>query len=406
MQKITWRRLIAIIIVAFCLGLFASTIISKTNKELAKEQEKKQSFLIDNNLAEKTATLKNNAQYTGNDFTPDERVNIEVYGNRNKSVVNITTEILAYNWFFEPVPREGGIGSGSIIDAKKGYILTNNHVIAEANKLYVTLWDGTKVEGDIVGIDSENDLAIIKIDPKDFVLEEIPVGDSSKLQIGQKVLAIGNPFGLDRTLTTGIISGLGRTIKSSRNIVIQNMIQTDASINPGNSGGPLLNSKGEIIGINTMIVSPSQGSVGVGFAVPSSTAKRVIPDLIKYGKVRRGWIEWTIQPLFPELVKYAKLPVSQGLLITAVEKRGNADDAGIKGGTRTKAVQYGRTIILLGGDIVVKINDKEVTTISDYLEALESTKPKDVVTVEYYRDKKLKTTEIKLVERPENLLID
>ncbi len=335
-------------------------------------------------------------------LTPDEQINIKIYGMRNKSVVNITTEVLAYNWFFEPQLQEGGVGSGSIIDTK-GHILTNYHVIEDANKVIVILRDDEQREGEVIGYDLESDLAIVKIDPKGLLLEPIPFGDSSDLQIGQKVLAIGNPFTFDRTLTSGIISGLGRPIRTRKNIIIQNMIQTDASINPGNSGGPLLNDVGELIGVNTIIYTPSGGSVGVGFAVPSKTVVRVVNDILKYGKVQRGWIWWQVQPLFSELVDYARLPVEKGLLVTTVQSGKNADEAGIRGGRSDKAVRYKRIIIYLGGDIITAIDGKTVYSIASLLEALECTEPGKSVSVEYYRGKKKHTVRITLEDRPENL---
>ena len=341
---------------------------------------------------------------TNDALSTNEKNSISVYQSRNKAVVNITTEVLAYTWFFEPVPRESGVGSGSVID-KRGYILTNYHVIENANRVFVTFWDKTKVEGEIIGIDVENDLSVLKVETMASSTGVIPLGESEGLQIGQKVLAIGNPFGLDRTLTTGIVSGVERPVRSSRNIIIQNMIQTDASINPGNSGGPLLNRKGELIGVNTMIYSPSEGSVGIGFAVPSATARRIVPDLIRYGKVKRGWIEWQVQPLFRELVSYADLSVENGLLISSLDVGSNAQKAGLQGGNRSNRVQYGRSIIYLGGDIVTKIGDTDVASISDLLEALESTKPGEKIKIEFYRDEKKQSTDITLIERSENLVI-
>lgn len=338
-------------------------------------------------------------------LTPDEQINVRVYQQRNESVVNINTEILAYNWFFEPVLQEGDIGSGTIIDAK-GYILTNYHVVEKANSLIVTLWNNEKRDGTIVGYDVENDLAVLKVDPKGLALTPIPFGDSSALRVGQKVLVIGNPFAFDRTLSAGIVSGLGRPIRNNKNIIIQNMIQTDASINPGNSGGPLLNAAGEMVGVNTIIYSPSSGSVGVGFAVPSQTAVRVVSDIIKFGKVQRGWIYWQVQPLFAELAKYAGLPVEKGLLVTAVQDGKNADKAGIAGGRADKAVRYGRTVIYLGGDIITSINGTAVDSIAKLLEALERTKPGQEVQVEFYRGKKKQSITVPLEERPENLQLD
>jgi S1-C subfamily serine protease len=260
--------------------------------------------------------------------SPDEANNIDLYQRLNRAVVNITSVSYEYNWFLEPEPQQG-TGSGSIIDAK-GLVLTNYHVVKDAEQLSVTLADGQDYKGRIVGVDPENDLAVIQFDPKGARLTLMPLGSSTGLRVGQKVLAIGNPFGLERTLTTGIISGLGRPVKTQSGIVIREMIQTDASINPGNSGGPLLNAKGEMIGVNTMIYSPSGGSVGIGFAVPADTARRVVPDLIRYGKVQRGWIDIKPVQLFPRLVSYANLPVSEGILVSEVAPGSAAEKAGLK----------------------------------------------------------------------------
>jgi len=212
-------------------------------------------------------------------------------------------------------------------------------------------------------------------------------------------LAIGNPFGLERTLTTGIVSGVGRPIKLNSTYVIREMIQTDASINPGNSGGPLLNSKGEMIGINTIIYSPSGGSVGIGFAVPIDIAKRVIPELIQSGKVNRGWIDIVPVQLFPALVDYAKLPVKQGILISEVTTGGDASRAGLKGGDKNKAVRYRRSVIYLGGDIIVEVDNLAITSLADLYAALEDNKPGEVVSVKAVRNGTSKTFSVKLVSR-------
>ncbi|MCL1817372.1 MAG: trypsin-like peptidase domain-containing protein [Spirochaetaceae bacterium] len=341
----------------------------------------------------------------GGKLTDDESINVRVYETRNEGVVNITTEVLAYNWFLEPVPREGGTGSGSIIDTR-GYVLTNNHVVSKAYKVFVTLADQSQVEGTVVGIDAENDLAVVKFDPGQRKLTTIPMGSSAGLKVGQKVLAIGNPFAFDRTLTTGIVSGLGRPIKTGSGLVVRDMIQTDASINPGNSGGPLLNSLGEMIGINTIIYSPSGGSVGIGFAVPVDTARRVVPELIKFGKVKRGWVDIVPVQLFPALVNHAKLPVQQGLLISRLVAGGNAEKAGLRGGSRSDAVRYGNTIIYMGGDIIVEIGGTKTESISDLYAALEGSKPGDTISVKVSRDGKLTSFPVVLSERPANVQWD
>jgi S1-C subfamily serine protease len=229
------------------------------------------------------------------------------------------------------------------------------------------------------------------------------MGDSAALQVGQKVLAIGNPFGFARTLTTGIVSGLGRPLRAQNDLVIQNMIQTDASINPGNSGGPLLDSRGDMIGINTMIYSPTGGSVGIGFAVPVNTARRVVPDLIEFGTVRRGWIDATLIPLFPELVEYGNLPVSSGLLVSRIQDDGNAEQAGLRAGRESRAVRYGRTLIYFGGDIILEVDGTPVRTRANLYEALEDNRPGEVVSVLVQRGQRTITLDLRLSERPERM---
>jgi len=331
-------------------------------------------------------------------YTSDEVQNITVYENCNEAVVNINTKVVAYDWFLDPYVQDGGSGSGSIID-KRGYILTNVHVIQGASKIYVSLFDGTQYEATVVGQDLDSDLAVIKFDPPAGVtLKTIAFGDSTKLRVGQKVIAIGNPFGMERTMTTGIVSGLGRPIQNSNNRIIRNMIQTDSAINPGNSGGPLLDTNGRMIGINTMIMSNSGSSSGVGFAVPSETAVRVVADLIKYGAVQRGSLAVTLVQNSARIAQYAGLDISTGMLVSQVEKGGNAEAAGIKGGT--ESVYYGssRKVIYLGGDIITKIDNVTISTLADYYSALESKKPGDVVEIVVRRNKKDVTVKVTLGE--------
>jgi S1-C subfamily serine protease len=352
-------------------------------------------------LSAQAVPVANISQYSGG-YSSEEAENISIYEKYNESVVNITTEVLSINWFLDPVPQSGGSGSGSIID-EQGYVLTNNHVVEKAYKLYVSLSDGSRYEAKLVGADPESDLAVIKFTPAaGKKLKPIPFGTAKNLKVGQKVLAIGNPFGLERTLTTGIISGLGRPIQESETTILQNMIQTDASINPGNSGGPLFNTRGEMIGINTMIYSPSGGSVGIGFAIPVDTATRIVPQLIKDGEVRRGWIDVQAIQLFPDLVNYLKqsgkgAPVESGLLVSTVTSGSNAERAGLKGGAT--AVRYGSTVFYIGGDIIVSIDNKPVTSIAQMYSALEDTSPGQQVAVEFYRGPRKMSIYITLSER-------
>jgi S1-C subfamily serine protease len=328
--------------------------------------------------------------------TEDEKNNIAVYEKLADGVVNITSTAVQMDFFFNAFPTQGS-GSGSIIDAR-GHILTNHHVVANAQKLEVTLADESKWQAKLVGSDPDNDLAVIKIDAPKEKLKVIPMGESKNLRIGQKVLAIGNPFGLQRTLTTGIISSLGRTIRSESGTLMDDIIQTDAAINPGNSGGPLLNSEGEIIGINSAIISPSGGSVGIGFAIPVHTAKKVIPELIAKGYVTYPYIGATIQSLIPEVAKYLKLKMDRGALISEVVKGGPADLAGLKGGNQK--VQVGNTIVMVGGDIVLKVNQQEVKTNDQLIHYIRERKPGDTIVLQVYRKGDFMDLKVTLGERP------
>jgi len=397
-QVLFFSILSGLIVLLFAAGLgFLKPLLSSTpeqsNVQTPEKQETEFKLLQSEYAVINTADLVQ--------FSESERENITIYERLNSAVVNITTETMAINWFLEPVPQEGSSGSGSIIDTR-GYVLTNNHVIENASRVFINLADGSQYEGSLVGTDPDNDIAVLKFEPlKGTELTTIPYGDSSNLLVGQKVLAIGNPFALERTLTVGIVSGLGRPIQTSRNRIIRDMIQTDASINPGNSGGPLLDTQGRMIGINTMIVSPSGGSVGIGFAVPVNTAKRVVNEIMQYGKVRRGWIDATVVQIFPSLVRYAKLPVDQGLLISRTVRGGFAEKAGLRQGT--EPVQYGRSVIYLGGDIITSVNGMKTNTLADLYSSLEACKPGDIVKVEIIRGGKASTLQITLADREEVL---
>jgi S1-C subfamily serine protease len=376
--------------------LVFSGVVDRIRNGSSLSEEKQVVLEIDRNPAkELILPAQDNSEYSA-----DEQVNIRIYRLYNEGVVNITTEKLVYWGFFDPFPREGGTGSGSIIDSR-GYVLTNYHVVEDAYKVYLTLADGSRHEGEVIGKDQENDLAVVKFDPGNIELVTIPFGSSADLSVGQKVLAIGNPFAFERTLTTGIISGLGRPVIGANNFVIQDMIQTDASINPGNSGGPLLNTSGEMIGVNTMIYSPSGGSVGIGFASPIDTARRVLPDLIEFGVVRRGWIEIVPVQLDANIVRHSRLPVEKGILVSSAIDGGNAEDAGIEGGRNR--VRYGRSYIYLGGDIIIGIDGITIESLTDFFGALEATKPGDTVEVLYIRNGRERRTTVVLSERPEKM---
>jgi putative serine protease PepD len=342
------------------------------------------------------ATLSGQEQVFSAPLTEDERNNVGVYEKVADGVVNVTSTAMQLDFFFNAYPSQGS-GSGSIIDTR-GHILTNHHVVADAQKLEVTLGDGSKWPATLVGTDPDNDLAVIKIDAPREKLKIISMGDSRSLKIGQKVLAIGNPFGLQRTLTTGIISSLGRTIRSAVGTLIEDVIQTDAAINPGNSGGPLLNSDGEIIGINSAIISPSGGNVGIGFAIPVNTAKRVVPELLSKGYVTYPWIGATIQSLIPEIAKHRKLKIERGAMIAEVVKGGPADRAGLKGGNQR--VQVGNMIVLVGGDIVVKADQQDVKTNDELIRYIREKKPGDTILLKVFRKDAYVDVKVTLGERP------
>lgn len=329
-------------------------------------------------------------------LTEDERNTIMVYKKTAPGIVNITSTVLERDFFFGLVPREGA-GSGAIIDSR-GYILTNNHVIKDARRIEVTLSDGSKWPGRLVGTDPDNDLAVIKIEAPSSRLVAIPLGSSGDLQVGQKVLAIGNPFGLGETLTTGIISSLGRSIRSETGSLMEDLIQTDAAINPGNSGGPLIDSEGRIIGVNTAIFSPSGGNVGIGFAIPVDTAKRILPDLLDKGYVAHAWLGASLFPLTPGLAKALQLKVNQGVLVVEVVRGGPADKAGLRGGT--KMVQVGNAVLPVGGDVVTALDGEEVNSSEELVRKIRKRRPGDRVNIRIFRDNKTQELMVTLGERP------
>ncbi|MBO6177138.1 MAG: trypsin-like peptidase domain-containing protein [Treponema sp.] len=378
---------------------YYSVKISAADKEKPSVQAKAEDYLTENESFPMTNAVSQIPVSDTAGYTKDELQNILVYEKCNEAVVNITTQTMGYNWFYEPVITSSGSGSGSIIDVR-GYVVTNYHVIKNASTITISLADGTSYDGRIIGQDKESDIAVLKFDPDDSVeLKTIAFGENSGLKVGQKVIAIGNPFALERTMTTGIISGLGRPIQED-DVIIRNMIQTDAAINPGNSGGPLLDSFGNMIGINTVIYSSSGSSSGVGFAVPVSTAKRVVNDLIKYGKVNRGTIKVSLVQNTGRIAAHSKSRLSTGMIVSRVAENSKAEAAGLKGGTQ--AVRYGSSFnyqtIYLGGDIITAIDNITVTKLADYYSALEDKVPGDKVKVTVWRNNESKVLTVTLEE--------
>ncbi len=328
-------------------------------------------------------------------LSPDEEVNIRVYNGVSPGVVNITTTVVEYPFFWAPVAEEG-TGSGVVLD-KDGNVVTNYHVVEDAQSLEVTLPDQSKYRARLVGIDKANDLAVIRlVGAPSARLHPVPLGDSTLLKVGQKVLAIGNPFRLQNTLTAGIVSSVGRRIRTEDGGLIEDVIQTDAAINPGNSGGPLLNTAGEMIGINTSIIG--KGNLGIGFAIPSSTVRRVVSDLIREGRVLRPSLGIDGYTISDELASALDLPVSQGILIAKVSSGGSADRAGLRGADKMLILYNER--VLVGGDIITQIDGKPVNSMDELRLVLEKYRPGQTVQITFYRGMAKSQKAVLLLEQP------
>ena len=328
-----------------------------------------------------------------------ERRVVDVYETVSPSVVSITTRVLRRDFFFNVVPEEGA-GSGFVID-KAGHILTNYHVIDGAESIEVSFGDQLVTPATVVGVDPRNDVAVLKVEVDPAVLAPVTLGSSGDLRVGQWAIAIGNPFGqFGRTLTTGVISALDRTIEGPDNRTINGIIQTDAAINKGNSGGPLLDSSGRVIGITSAIFSPTGTSAGVGFAVPVDTLKRILPDLLTYGRYRHPWLgiryAYNITPGLAEVIR---LPVQEGLLVVQLYDGSPLAAADIRGAQTQEII--GNQRVYLGGDIVTAVDGQTITQISQLESILESDyQVGDTVTVTILRDGKSIEVPVELVEEP------
>jgi S1-C subfamily serine protease len=329
-------------------------------------------------------------------LTEEETRTIGIYRQAAPAVANIITQAVEYDFFEDAVPVEGA-GSGFVIDPR-GYVLTNNHVVEGAENIQVTLGDRSHYVARLIGTDPRNDIALLKIDPKGKSIAALVLGDSMNLQVGQSVIAIGNPFGFSGTLTKGVISALGRTVQTSETSAIDQAIQTDAAINRGNSGGPLLNSRGEVIGINTAIFTPSGTTAGIGFATPINMAKRIAQDLIKEGRVRQAYLGISTIALWPDLSQALRLPVQQGLLVERVAPRSPAAQAGLRGGDRV--VLAGLQRLVIGGDIVVTIDGRQVESSLDLNVILNQKRPGDVIRLSVYRANQTMDLSVTLGEEP------
>jgi 2-alkenal reductase len=317
----------------------------------------------------------------------EEQLLVNLYERVNFSVVN-----LAVSTAFG-----GGTGSGFVLDTN-GHIVTNNHVIEGADQILVRFADETVVEAELVGADVDSDLAVIRVDVPADLLREVRLGDSSTLRVGQRAIAVGNPFGLEQTMTTGIISALGRVVRQEGGFSLPFLIQTDAAINPGNSGGPLLNSRGEVIGVNTFIFSRSGSSSGVGFAVPVNTVKRVVPALIATGRYADPWLGISGVSITPTVAEALALPVEQGILLQEVVPEGPADRAGLRG--NDQQVEFDRAFLPTGGDIIVGIDGLDVRDMDDLIIYLAEAIVGQKVTVDILRDGERQSLDVVLGERP------
>jgi S1-C subfamily serine protease len=332
----------------------------------------------------------------GEGLDSEEQNNISVYKKNIPSVVNVTSRAMSFDFFYGMVPQEGQ-GSGFVID-KDGHILTNYHVVADARQVEVTLHNRKKYKATVVGTDPPHDLAVIQIKAPDLV--PAVLGDSHNLQVGQKVYAIGNPFGLAGTMTRGIVSSI-RPVREPNGATIDEAIQTDAAINPGNSGGPLMNWHGEVIGINTMILSSVGQNAGIGFAIPINTAKAVLNDLMTLGRVRRPALGVRTIPISAELADEMGLAADYGLLIVQVTPGGSADQAGLHGGT--ERAYLGNIPIMLGGDLIVAIDGEKVEDEQDLSQMMNNHRAGDTVKVTIYRGKKKMDVNVALGEAREQV---
>jgi len=350
-------------------------------------------------LADQTPSWSGPTVARGAGLSSDEQNNIEIYKRAHQATVNITSTVLRRGWFMEVYPQRDA-GSGFFID-DKGTILTNYHVVSgNAPKIQVTMADSTKYDATVIGRDPVNDLAIIKVQPRKAT-PFLPLGDSERLSVGQKVLAIGNPFGLEGTLTTGIVSSLGRDIADESGRKLEGMIQTDAAINPGNSGGPLLDSQGSVIGVNTAIYGPG-GNIGIGFAMPVNRAKQMIDDFRAGRNVRgRPQLGVDVVHVQGELAVQLGLPESGGLLIQEVREGSAAEQAGLRGPRRV--VEYGNYALGIGGDLITAIDGAPVDRLDALRRGLSRKRPGDTVELTIFRNGRSMKVTVTLGESAERL---
>jgi len=323
----------------------------------------------------------------------------EIYERSAPGVVQITSTSGAVS--VDPLSGQpaGALGSGFVVD-KAGHIVTNYHVVRDADEIRVSFSNQDTVEARLVGSDPSTDLAVLVVDTDASALTPLPLGDSDTLRVGDAVVAIGNPFGLSRTATAGIVSALQRLITAPNQFTIDHVIQTDAPINKGNSGGPLLNERGQVVGVNTQIETGgiSTGNVGIGFAVPSNTVKEVVAQILRTGRVDRAYLGITGQAITPDLSESVKLPVQKGVIVATVREDSGAGKAGLKGGD-SQLVVAGESYTL-GGDIIVELGGNQVSSIDELRDAIAEHKPGEKVRLEIYRDGKKTSVTVTLGRQP------
>src|SRR5258707_4712751 len=325
-------------------------------------------------------------------YDSEEQQNIAVYKKALLLVVNNLSTVVSFDFFYGPVPQQGQ-GSGFILD-NQGHILTNNHVIDNAQKVEVTLSDKHKYKATVVGVDKAHDLALLQINNAPD-LQPATLAESANLAVGQRVYAIGNPFGLSGTMTRGIISAI-RSIRGPGNSPIEDAIQTDAAVNPGNSGGPLLNSRGAVIGVTTLIANNgADQSSGIGVAIPVNTAKAGIADFAKYGRIRRPSLDISTLAIGPDIAEQIGLPADYGVLIQRVLPGGAAEKAGLHGGTQ-RAGYLGNMAVMSGGDLIIAMDGQEIANTQDLAAAMNSHKADDEVTLTIFRGRRKMDVKVKL----------
>jgi S1-C subfamily serine protease len=376
--------------------------VAQTEAEASEPEPDPASLPLLEDVAEARSGLTPVSVLSSQSFSLEDQI-IHVFETAGPGVVNITSRSISYDFFLRAVPQEGS-GSGFVYD-RDGHIVTNFHVIEGARELFVTFFDETRVPAGVVGVDPSNDLAVIKAEVSPDLLRVIPLGDSDTLKVGRFLVAIGNPFGLEQTLTTGVVSSLGRVIESPDGRFIGEIIQTDAAINPGNSGGPLLDLGGRVVGVNSAIISPSRASAGIGFAIPAGTVRRVVPELIARGRYAHPWLGVVLMNVSANLATRlnrngVRTPGGGGVVVANLVSGGPAAAAGMRGPSQVG--QLGNLRIPLGADYILAIEGVAIESDRDLTVVLETKhRVGDLVKVTVWRDGKVLELEVVLGERPE-----